>query len=81
MEGVGGVAWVVNEAVSSIVALREGYSQLGVNVLHELSSIVHRLDGLEEKHGNCELLWRRRLNPLIITENSIQTAAVINHTA
>ena len=52
VEGVCGVAWVVYEAISSIVALREGYPKLGVNILHELSSIMHSLDnmGLEEKY-------------------------------
>lgn len=44
VEGVGCVSRVVHEAVSSIVTLREGHPELGVNVLHELSSIVHRLD-------------------------------------
>lgn len=44
MEGVSGVAWVIDEAVSSIVTLWEGYPQFGVNVLHELSSIMHCLD-------------------------------------
>lgn len=44
VEGVGCLFWVINEAVSPIVALREGDPELGVNVFHELSSIVHRLD-------------------------------------
>lgn len=54
MEGVADIAWVINEAVSSIVALRERHPEFGVNVLHELSSIMHRLDnmGLEEKYRN-----------------------------
>lgn len=51
MEGVGGVAWVVHEAVSSIVALGEGYAELGVNVFHELSSIMHRLDNEVERRS------------------------------
>lgn len=76
VEGVGGVAWVVHEAVSSIVALREGDPKLGVNVLHELSSIMHRLDNSGVQRRNYqrlfslkkELLWR---NSHIETERCI----------
>lgn len=44
MEGVGCISWVIYEAVSSIVTLREGHPEPGVNVFHELSAIVHCLD-------------------------------------
>lgn len=43
VEGVGGVARVVDEAVPAIVPLRQRHAQLGVNVLHELPPIVDRL--------------------------------------
>lgn len=56
MKGVGGVAWVVHEAVSSIVALREGHAKLGVNVLHELSPIMHRLDNRVERKKKLALI-------------------------
>lgn len=41
--GVAGVSGVVDEAVPSIVSLRQRHAQLGVDVLHELSAVVHRL--------------------------------------
>lgn len=41
--GVGGVSGVIDEAVPSIVSLRQRHAQLGVDVLHELSAVVHRL--------------------------------------
>lgn len=44
VEGVGCISWVVYEAVSSIVTLREGDPEFGVDVFHELSSIVDSLD-------------------------------------
>lgn len=43
VEGVNCASWVIYKAVSSIVTLGEGHPQLGVNVFHELSSIVHCL--------------------------------------
>ncbi len=44
VEGVSGVARVVNKTVSSIVPLRKGNPELWVDVLHKLSSVMHRLD-------------------------------------
>lgn len=55
VEGVGGISWVVYEAVSSIVTLWEGDPELRVNVFHELSSIVHRLDWIRV-YNTCLLL-------------------------
>lgn len=55
VEGVGGISWVVYEAVPSIVTLWEGDPELGVNVFHELSSIVHRLDWIRV-YNTCLLL-------------------------
>lgn len=49
VEGVCGVARVVEEAVSSVVTLREGHTELGVNVFHELSSIMHCLEPRREE--------------------------------
>lgn len=43
VERVGGVSRVVHEAVSSVVSLGEGNPEFGVDVLHELSSIVNSL--------------------------------------
>lgn len=41
--GVAGVSGVVDEAVPSIASLRQRHAQFGVDVLHELSAVVHRL--------------------------------------
>lgn len=41
--GVAGVSGVVDEAVPSIVSLRQRHAQLGIDVLHELSAVMHRL--------------------------------------
>ena len=51
VERVSFVARVVDQAVAPIVSLREGHPQLGVDKLHELPSIMHRLrQQLNEKH-------------------------------
>lgn len=52
VQGVAGVPRVVDEAVASIVSLRQWHAQLGVNVLHELSSVVHRLQPERERERN-----------------------------
>lgn len=41
--GVAGVSRVVDEAVPSVVSLRQRHAQLGIDVLHELSAVMHRL--------------------------------------
>lgn len=49
--GVAGVSRVVDEAVPSIVSLWQRDAQLGVDVLHELSAVVHRLEPRRREEG------------------------------
>lgn len=50
VQGVAGVPRVVDEAVASIVSLRQRHAQLGVDVLHELSSVMHCLQPERERN-------------------------------
>lgn len=60
VQGVAGVARVVDEAVAAIVPLRQRHAKLGVDVLHELAPVVDRLAKKRKED------WQRKYKTFVL---------------